>query len=159
MIVKRLEKNGKIKAMYSSSTICGSVYDTTTKDLTVIFNNGGQYKYPNVESTDYMRLETADSNGSTFNTYIKKKYVNFEKLDKLSESAIAAILKEVGELKASEDNVSIDVRAKIMLETMNLLIGAYLASGKVDLDLFRKVHDNVVSYDKLANPQPVQAND
>ena len=34
MIVKRLEKNGKIKAMYSSSTICGSIYDTTTKELT-----------------------------------------------------------------------------------------------------------------------------
>ena len=159
MIVKRLEKNGKIKAMYSSSTICGSIYDTATKDLTVIFNNGGQYKYPNVESTDYMRLETADSNGSTFNAHIKKKYVNFEKLDKLSESAIAAILKEVGELKTSEDNASIDVKTKTMLESMNLLIGAYLASGKVDSDLFRKVHDNVLAYDKLTNPQPVQAND
>lgn len=157
MIVKRLEKNGKVKAMYSSSTICGSIYDTTTKDLTVIFNNGGQYKYPNVESTDYMRLETADSNGSTFNTYIKKKYTNFEKLDKLSESAIAAILKEVNELKTAEDNSSIEVKTKTMLESMNILIGSYLVSGSVDLSLFRKVYDNVVSYDKTVNPQPSQA--
>ena len=102
MIVKRLEKNGKIKAMYSSSTICGSVYDTATKELTVIFNNGGQYKYPDVASTDYMRFETADSNGSTFNTYIKKKYTTFEKLDKLSDTALATILKEVEELKTKE---------------------------------------------------------
>lgn len=159
MLVKRLEKNGKIKAMYSSSTICGSIYDTATKDLTVIFNNGGQYKYPTVEATDYMRLETADSSGSVFNTYIKKKYTNFEKLDKLSETALANILKEVGELKASEDSASIDTKTKTMLESMNLFIGAYLVSGKVDLNLFRKVHDNVVDYDKLANSQPVQAKD
>ena len=37
MILKRQEKNGKIKAMYSSATICASVFDTTTKDLIVIF--------------------------------------------------------------------------------------------------------------------------
>ena len=42
MILKRLEKNGVIKAMYSSATICASTYDTTTKDLTVIFNTGGK---------------------------------------------------------------------------------------------------------------------
>ena len=68
MIIKKQEKNGKIKAMYSSSTICASIFDTLTKDLTVIFNNGGQYKYPNVELTDYTRFETSDSNGITFST-------------------------------------------------------------------------------------------
>jgi glutaredoxin 2 len=103
MIVKRLEKNGKIKAMYSSSTICGSVYDKDTKELTMIFKNGGQYKFPNVESTDYMRLETADSNGSAFTKYIKNKYQNFEKLTKLSEESIKSIIKEIDELKALEE--------------------------------------------------------
>lgn len=158
MIVKRLEKNGKVKAMYSSSTICGSIYDSATKELTVIFNNGGQYKYPNVENTDYMRLETAESNGSTFNSYIKKKYTNFEKLDKLGESAIAAILKEVAELKAAEDNVSADVKVKTMLESMNLLIGSYIASGKIDSDLLKKVQTKIGEYDSLVNPQPQQIN-
>lgn len=159
MIVKRLEKNGKIKAMYSSSTICGSVYDTATKELTVIFNNGGQYKYPDVASSDYMRFETADSNGSTFNTYIKKKYPTFEKLDKLSDTALATILKEVEELKTTEDSASIEVKTKTMLESMNVLLGSYIANGKVDYDLLRKVETKIAEYNKLANPEPTSAND
>ena len=159
MIVKRLEKNGKIKAMYSSSTICGSVYDTATKELTVIFNNGGQYKYPDVASTDYMRFETADSNGSTFNTYIKKKYTTFEKLDKLSDTALATILKEVEELKGAEDTVSIEVRTKTMLEAMNVLLGSYIANGKVDADLLKKVETKIGEYNKASKPEPTTAND
>lgn len=103
MILKRQEKNGKIKAMYSSSTICGSIYDKNTKELTVIFNNGGQYKYPNVEATDYMRIETAESNGTAFTKYVKNKYQIFEKLEKLPESSISAILTEINELKSSEE--------------------------------------------------------
>ena len=159
MIVKRLEKNGKIKAMYSSSTICGSVYDTATKELTVIFNNGGQYKYPDVASTDYMRFETADSNGSTFNTYIKKKYTTFEKLDKLSDTALATILKEVEELKGAEDTVSIEVRTKTMLEAMNVLLGCYIANGQVDADLLKKVETKIGEYNKASKPEPTTAND
>ena len=159
MILKRQEKNGKIKAMYSSSTICGSVYDTATKELTVIFNNGGQYKYPDVASTDYMRFETADSNGSTFNTYIKKKYTTFEKLDKLSDTALATILKEVEELKGAEDTVSIEVRTKTMLEAMNVLLGSYIANGKVDADLLKKVETKIGEYNKASKPEPTTAND
>lgn len=159
MIVKRLEKNGKIKAMYSSSTICGSVYDTATKELTVIFNNGGQYKYPDVASTDYMRFETADSNGSVFNAHIKKKYPTFEKLDKLSDTALATILKEVEELKGAEDTVSIEVRTKTMLEAMNVLLGSYISTGKVDYDLLRKVETKIGEYNKVSNPEPTSAND
>lgn len=112
MILKRQEKNGKIKAMYSSSTICGSIYDKNTKELTVIFNNGGQYKYPNVEASDYMRIETAESNGTAFTKYVKNKYQIFEKLEKLSESSINAILKEVSDLKSSEENQQDEVIQK-----------------------------------------------
>ena len=91
MILKKQEKNGIIKAMYASSTICASIFNTENRDLTVIFNNGGQYKYSSVELTDYTRFETSDSNGTTFNTYIKKKYTNFENLDKLSELELKTI--------------------------------------------------------------------
>ena len=93
MILKKQEKNGKIKAMYSSSNICASIYDTTTNELTLIFNNGGQYKYTGVSNTDYMRFEIADSQGSVMNTHIKK--YPFTKLDKVDTTEI---LKEVEEL-------------------------------------------------------------
>ena len=157
MILKRQEKNGKIKAMYSSATVCASVFDTTTRDLIVIFNNGGQYKYPSIELTDYTRFETAESNGSTFNTYIKKKYTNFEKMDKLDDETIKAVLKEIEELKGAEDKASLDAATKAMMETMALTLASFVSTGKVDYDAFRKLESKMQAYDKVANPQPEQA--
>jgi hypothetical protein len=149
MILKRQEKNGKIKAMYSSSTICGSVYDTATKDLTVIFNNGGQYKYPNVEATDYMRLETADSNGTAFSTYIKKKYTAFEKLDKLSDGALSMIIKEIDELKTAEKTVSIEDTTKLMMESIINVLSNYISSGNVNDELLSVLQTKISDYQKL----------
>jgi len=154
MIVKRLEKNGKIKAMYSSSTICGSIYDTTTKELTVIFNNGGQYKYADVAASDYMRFETADSNGTIFNTYIKKKYMTYQKLDNLNEASLASLLKEVEQLKAVEEkskeevknSLSSDDIGKKMLESMIVLLGSYITNNKIDADLLKNIENNITEY-------------
>ena len=157
MILKRQEKNGKIKAMYSSSTICASIFDTTTRDLIVIFNNGSQYKYPSVDLTDYTRMETADSNGSVFNTYIKKKYTNFEKMDKLNSQTIDEILKEIETLKEAEDKASIEGTSKEMMEVMAGLVANYVGSGKVNYDMLRKLETKISAYDKVANPQPTQA--
>lgn len=157
MILKRQEKNGKIKAMYSSSTICASIFDTTTRDLIVIFNNGNQYKYPSVDLTDYTRLETADSNGSVFNTYIKKNYTNFEKMDKLNSQTIDEILKEIETLKEAEDKSSIEGTSKEMMEVMAGLVASYVGSGKVNYDMLRKLETKISAYDKVANPQPTQA--
>lgn len=157
MILKKQEKDGLIKAMYSSSTICASIFNTTNRDLTVIFNNGGQYKYPSVELTDYTRFETSDSNGSTFNTYIKKKYTNFEKLDKLSESTINAILKEVSELKQNEDKSAAEGATKPMMELMANLVASYISTGNVNNDLLRKLETKMSDYDRLTNKQPESA--
>lgn len=158
MILKRQEKNGKIKAMYSSSTICASVFDTATKELIVIFNNRGQYKYPNVELTDYTRFETADSNGSVFNTYIKKKYPTFQKLDNVDEVTITAILKEVDDLKTVEDKVTTESVTKSMVEVMASMVAYYVSTGKVDYNMFRKLETSVTAYDKVTNPQPETEN-
>ena len=154
MILKRQEKNGKIKAMYSSSTICASIFDTTTKDLTVIFNNGGQYKYPSVDLTDYTRFETAESNGVTFNTYIKKKYTNFEKLDKLEDGAVKAILTEVEQLKGAEDSAALEGRTKAMLETMTNVIGAFISTGKISQDAIERLKGKISDFEKVAYKQP-----
>jgi hypothetical protein len=129
MLLTRIENNGLIKAMYSSSTICGSTFDTKTNDLTVIFNNGGRYKYPNIELSDYTRLETSDSSGSVFNTYIKKKYTNFEKLENLPADKLKQLLDQIETLKVAEDKASTDGKAKVLVLAMNQLIGEYLATG------------------------------
>ena len=157
MILKRQEKNGKIKAMYSSSTVCASVFDTETRNLTVIFNNGSQYMYPAVDLTDYTRFETADSNGSVFNTYIKKKYTNFVKLDKLEEATISAIMKEVDELKEAEEKSVEDGSAKGMMEIMSAMVANYVSTGNVDYDMYRKLETKMSAYDKATNTQPQQS--
>ena len=158
MILKKQEKSGIIKAIYSSSTLCASIFDTNTRSLTVIFNNGGQYKYPSVDLTDYTRFETADSNGSVFSTYIKKKYTNFEKLDKLDADTIDTILKEVSELKEAEDKSNLEGIKKIMMESMATLLANYVKTNNIDYDLFRKIETNMTKYDGIQNPQPTQKN-
>jgi hypothetical protein len=157
MILKRLEKDNKIKAMYASSTICATIFDTTTKELTVIFNNGGQYKYPNVSLTDYTRIEISESTGSDFNTHIKKKYTEFEKLDKLSDTALAAILKDVEEMKAADDKLQLASKTKTMLDSMTRLVAAYIATDKVNPSVFKDVQASIEAYNKVANPAPVAA--
>lgn len=157
MIVKKQEKNGKIKAMYASSTICASIFDTTTNDLIVIFNNGGQYKYPAVALTDYTRFEIAESNGSTFNTYIKKKYTTFEKLDKLPEDSLSQILAEVTELKEAEEKTLIAGKSKIIVESMNTLIGQYLKNGTLDKATLEYIKGKIEDFTKITEPQPEPA--
>lgn len=156
MLLKRQEQDNKIKAMYASSTICATVFDTTTKDLTVIFNNGGQYKYPSVALTDYTRLEISESTGTDFNTYIKKKYTNFEKMDKVSDATLAAIMKDVNVLKEADDKLQLDSKTKQMYQQMASMLGDYIISGKVNPKAFANLQGVMNDYDKIANPVALQ---
>ena len=157
MILKRVEKDNKIKAMYASSTICATVFDTQTKDLTVIFNNGGQYKYPNVSLTDYTRVEISESTGTDFNTYIKKKYTNFEKLDKISDAKLVEILKDVEEMKAADDKLQLTQTTKKMLDSMLRLVAGYVATDKVDKIVYKDVQAAIEAYNKITAPAPTPA--
>jgi hypothetical protein len=96
MVLKKEEQKGIVKAIYDSSNICASVYDKNNFDLTIIFKNGGQYKYHNVDSIDYNSFELAESNGSVFNSTIKTKYKNFQKMDKFD---VKELLLEIEALK------------------------------------------------------------
>jgi hypothetical protein len=80
MLLKRVEKENIVKSIYDSSNILASKYDKTTKDLTITFKRGAQYKYIGVSSSDYMRFETAESQGAILNSHIKGKFVT-EKLE------------------------------------------------------------------------------
>jgi len=150
MILKRKEKEGVIKAIYSSSNICASVYNTVTNELSIIFNHGGQYKYTDVAKTDYMRFETADSQGSVLNTHIKKYATS--KLDNVDTTEI---LKEVEELKVKEEpQVTPDVAVKEMLQNMSDIISNYLKNGNVTTASLTGLKDKISTFEKVKNVKP-----
>jgi hypothetical protein len=86
MILKRVEKENVVKAIYDSSNILASKYDKQNKDLTITFKRGAQYKYIGVSATDYLRFETAESQGSILNSHIKQ--YQFEKCDSVDANLI-----------------------------------------------------------------------
>ena len=147
MILKRQEKDGVIKAMYSSSNICASTYNTVNNELTIIFNHGGQYKYADVTKTDYMRFELAESQGSVLNTHIKKYTTT--KLDGVDTTEI---IKEVETLIEDEDkHISPEVATKTMLELMSNIISNYLKSGNVTATSLKELKGGISTYENVTN--------
>ncbi len=117
MILKREVKDGKINAVYESSNILASTYDKETKDLTITFNKGATYKYPQVDETDYTRFELADSQGVVFNSHIKK--YSFEKLVDIDPNTLIA---EINTAKAEETEILLKGRQNKIVELMTRLI-------------------------------------
>jgi hypothetical protein len=65
------------------------------------------------------------------------------------------------ERKSNEEvknSLSNDDVGKKMLESMIDLLGSYVANGKVDYELLRKVATKIVEYNKVANQEPTSAN-
>jgi hypothetical protein len=144
MVLKKHEKEGITKAIYSSSNICASTYDNNTGNLILIFNNGGQYNYAGVSKTDYMRFEIADSQGSVMNTHIKK--YAFSKLDKVDP---AGILKEVAEIKATIDPVlTTEEATKIILQGMTSIISNYISNGNLKEGDLKTMEESISKYRK-----------
>lgn len=82
MILKKIDKDGVVKAIYKSSNIIASKYDKVNEALTITFNKGTNYTYSGVPNTDYTRFEIAESQGKVFNTHIKKHpFVKNEDID------------------------------------------------------------------------------
>ncbi len=117
MILKRKEKENIVKALYDSSNILGSTYNSNTGDLTLIFKAGTQYKYNGVSKSDYMRFEIAESQGVVFNTHIKK--YSYVKLDNIDTANISL---EADDLKSQEKVALIEAKR---LEVVNRI--KYLA--------------------------------
>ena len=97
MLLKRVEKESLVKAIYDSSNILASKYDKKTKDLVITFKRGAQYKYIGVSAVDYMRFETAESQGAVLNSHIKT--YQFEKGETIDSNLI---VEEIDKLKNEE---------------------------------------------------------
>ena len=123
MILKRQEKDNKVKAIYDSSNILASIYDKNTSDLTLIFSKGRQYKYEKVKSSDYSKFELSESQGKVFNTVIKG--YTMEKLDDINPDLI---VKEIEELKLVEAKIAADASKKVLHESISNL-ATYFQNG------------------------------
>lgn len=64
----------KIINEIESSNLVKTIYDTADSTLIAEFKNGAQYKYENVPHVEYVKLRSAESQGTYFNTQISKKY-------------------------------------------------------------------------------------
>tara|TARA_R110001606_G_scaffold117702_2_gene247432 strand:+ start:290 stop:721 length:432 start_codon:yes stop_codon:yes gene_type:complete len=97
MILERIQKDELVKAIYESSNIVASTYNKNNKDLNIIFKHGGSYTYQNVSESDYMRFETADSQGKILNSNLKSyAFLKHDNVD------IDVVIKKIKTIKRQE---------------------------------------------------------
>lgn len=68
-----------IEVSIQSSNLKSAKYDTTSKELTITFNNGSIYVYSDVPWEIFTKMRMSESQGKFFNLNIAKKY-NYKKL-------------------------------------------------------------------------------
>jgi len=142
MILKRQEKENVVKALYDSSNIIASVWDKEKNELMLIFNKGTRYKYPNVSSTDYLRFETADSQGKVFNTHIKN-YTS-EKIDNVDPNEL---IKEVHNLKEQEEKETLKAKSDLLISKVKGLITSYENSnGVLNINQLNELKESITTY-------------
>ena len=64
----------KIINEIKSSNIKKTEYDTETKKLVVVFNNGFKYEYDDIPHQTYTKFRMSESQGKFFTTEISKAY-------------------------------------------------------------------------------------
>lgn len=83
--------NGVDKAWYDSSNVLYTEcidHDNRPKTLKVVFTNGTQYQYNDVNVNDYLLLREAPSQGKALNRLIKEKKYEYQKLENADIEAI-----------------------------------------------------------------------
>lgn len=74
MILKEEIVGDVIKNQIRSSNMKYAEYNTSTKEMTVIFNNDKTYTYLNVPHSEYTKFRLSESQGSYFSKNISNKY-------------------------------------------------------------------------------------
>lgn len=144
MILKQEKNNEVTDALYASSTICASSYDRTTKDLTITFKNGGQYRYKDVSITDYTRFEIADSQGVVLNTHIKKH--TFEKLGTVD---MTKILLEIESLDEKPIVLTLEETQKELLVDISGILSYFIRNEKITDGSLTSLKASIAAYEKL----------
>jgi hypothetical protein len=138
MLLKKTEKDGVVKALYDSSNILASNWNGA--DLTVIFKRGASYTYKNVSKTDYIRFETADSQGAVLNAKIKSYLV--EQNAPVDEATI------ISEIENSKQDV-ITKFEEGMVEYMRLISTAYETNPKLTKASIEKLTEMIIKHSEL----------
>ena len=134
------------RTWYQSSNIKYSEcldYDNMLKTLKVVFNNGTQYEYKNVNSQDYLFFRDASSQGKALNEYIKFKNYSYEKLENADLEALDSELTFRMEdgifvlydgdkftIKDNKDNVICEREVKLTEAAFQTICSALEAVGK-----------------------------
>lgn len=98
-----LYENDIDKTWYDSSNVLYSECDDKDNDLKVVritFSNGRTYQYTKVNVNDYLMFREASSQGSAFNTYMKKY-----ECEKLENKDVAQLNEELYTLTHPIENV------------------------------------------------------
>lgn len=141
MILKKVKKDDTIKAIYKSSNILASEFNTLTNNLEIIFNRGDKYLYKGVTVNDYTRFEIAESQGKVLNSHIK--VYPFEQLEKIDPQTIINEINEIAkaELKALGEGIVVELQkaieefsqtgnySKQILNNIQYLISRYQTDG------------------------------
>lgn len=134
------------KSWYDSSNVKYSEcddHDNALKTLRVVFNNGTQYEYKNINVQDFLFFRDAASQGKALNQYIKGKGYEYEKLENANMEALEDELEfrtqggvfvfyEDGKftMKDNKDNVICKKDVKLTEAAFNTTCAALEAVGK-----------------------------
>ena len=134
------------KSWYDSSNVKYSEcddHDNALKTLRVVFNNGTQYEYKNVNVQDFLFFRDAASQGKALNQYIKGKGYEYEKLENANMEALEDELEfrtqggvfvfyEDGKftMKDNKDNIICEKDVKLTEAAFNTTCAALEAVGK-----------------------------
>lgn len=138
MLLKRTEKDGVVNALYDSSNILGSKWNG--KNLTVIFKHGASYTYNDVSKTDYMRFETADSQGVVLNAKIKA--YSFTKDDAVDGQQL---INEVNQAKVD----TLNKFEEGLVDEMRLIVTAYETSPVLTKLSIERLAEMLVKHGEL----------
>ena len=72
MLIKQEQEGNNIMSYFDSSNILASKYDHIQEKLAIIFKAGTQYVYEGVKLMDYIEFIKDQSQGRSFNSFIKK---------------------------------------------------------------------------------------
>lgn len=137
MLLKRTQKENLVESTYDSSNILSSKYDKDSKKLTITFKRGVQYTYMDVSASDYLRFETAESQGAVLNSHIKSH--SFEKGDVVDAKVIQ---EEIDKLKREE----LILMQQSIIDDMESIISEFDMDGEFKENKFKNLTNKIKSY-------------
>ena len=118
-------------------------YDNQKKTLKIVFNNGTQYKYKDVDTSKYLLFRENVSQGKALNKYIKGENYEYEKIENIDVKTLEDELKFRANggifvtydngtftMKDNRNNVMVEKDVKLTSEAFDIICSSLEAVGK-----------------------------